>query len=308
MARALDRAGGGGPRRIAANTALLVERAAPAAVMAEVKADAYGHGLVPAARAALAGGATWLGVAQLGEALALRAAGVDARVLCWLWVPGEDVAAAVAAGVDLSASLAQAVRTLADAARTAGRPVRLHLEAETGMGRGGAAPEDWPEAVRAALAAREQGLAELVGAWSHLARADEPGHPEPPAPAGGLRAGAGGRCVSWVSAFALRHLANSAALLTDPGARYDLVRPASPSTASPRARASAAPSSWACAPRWRCGPGWRSSRTSTPARASLTGTPTPPSAPPGWAWCRWGTPTACPAPPAAPDRWPWPAG
>lgn len=209
---------------IAANTALLVERAAPAAVMAVVKADAYGHGLVPAARAALAGGATWLGVAQLGEALALRAAGVDARVLCWLWVPGEDVAAAVAAGVDLSASSAQAVRTLADAARTAGRPVRLHLEAETGMGRGGAAPEDWPEAVRAALAAREQGLAELVGAWSHLARADEPGHPsllrqrEAFEQALAVAAELG-------AAFALRHLANSAALLTDPGARYDLVRP-----------------------------------------------------------------------------------
>lgn len=209
---------------IAANTSVLVERCAPAAVMAVVKADAYGHGLVPAARAALAGGAKWLGVAQLAEALALREAGVRAPVLCWLWAPGQDLRAAVAAGVDLSASSAQAVDLLADAARSAGRRVRLHLEAETGMGRGGATASDWPAAVRAALRARDHGLAELVGAWSHLARADEPGHPslrrqreafeDALAVAEGLGAD-----------VALRHLANSAAALTDPGARYDLVRP-----------------------------------------------------------------------------------
>ncbi|PWJ55433.1 alanine racemase [Quadrisphaera granulorum] len=209
---------------IAANTALLVERAAPAAVMAVVKADAYGHGLVPAARAALAGGATWLGVAQLAEALALRAAGVTAPVLCWLWAPGQDVASAVAAGINLSASSQQAVEILADAARATGRPVRLHLEVETGMGRGGAAPQDWPGAVRAALVARAEGLADLVGAWSHLARSDEPADPcttrqrgaftEALAVAEGLGA-----------TFSLRHLANSAALLTAPETHFDLVRP-----------------------------------------------------------------------------------
>ncbi|MGQ7295418.1 alanine racemase [Quadrisphaera sp. KR29] len=209
---------------IAANAALLVQRAAPAAVMAVVKADAYGHGLVPAARAALAGGATWLGVAQLAEALALRAAGVTAPVLCWLWAPGQDVRAAVAAGVDLSASSAQAVGILAEAARAAGRPVRLHLEAETGMGRGGATPADWPDAVRAALAAHEQGLAELVGAWSHLARADEPDHPSAGQQREAFEAAlAAARELG--ATFPVRHLANSAALLTDPRARYDLVRP-----------------------------------------------------------------------------------
>ncbi|MBC3760285.1 alanine racemase [Quadrisphaera oryzae] len=209
---------------IAANAALLVERAAPAAVMAVVKADAYGHGLVPVARAALAGGATWLGVAQLAEALALRAGGVDAPVLCWLWAPGQDVAAAVAAGVDLSASSADAVEVLADAARAAGRPVRLHLEAETGMGRGGATAAGWPDAVRAALRARADGTAELVGAWSHLARADEPGHPSL-----ARQREAFERALEVAedlgATFAVRHLANSAAVLTDPGLRYDLVRP-----------------------------------------------------------------------------------
>jgi len=80
---------------IAANTAALVDRATGAEVMAVVKADAYGHGLVPSARAALSGGARWLGVAQLDEALALRAAGVDAPLLAWLFPPGADLAAAL---------------------------------------------------------------------------------------------------------------------------------------------------------------------------------------------------------------------
>ena len=162
---------------IAANTAAIAARVAPAAVMAVVKADAYGHGLLPAARAALAGGATWLGVAQVGEALALRAGGVRERVLAWLWAPGQDLDAAVAAGVDLSASSAGGVEELAAAARRAGTPARAHLEVDTGMARGGATAADWPDVVRAALDARSEGHLELVAAWSHLACADVPGDP-----------------------------------------------------------------------------------------------------------------------------------
>src|SRR3954453_12153977 len=74
-----------------------------AEVMAVVKADGYGHGLLPSARAALAGGATWLGTATLGEALALRRAGLEAPVLSWLHAPGQPLDEGVAAGVDLSA-------------------------------------------------------------------------------------------------------------------------------------------------------------------------------------------------------------
>src|SRR5829696_4125748 len=96
------------------NVAVLRSRTS-AEVMAVVKADGYGHGLVPAARAALAGGASWLGVAFLEEALALRRAGISAPMLSWLASPGEDVAAGVAAGVDLSASAPWAVAELAAA-------------------------------------------------------------------------------------------------------------------------------------------------------------------------------------------------
>ena len=85
------------------NVEVLLAAAAPgAALMAVVKADGYGHGAVPVARAALAAGATWLGVCTLEEALELRAAGIEAPVLSWLHLPDDDFAAAVAAGVDLS--------------------------------------------------------------------------------------------------------------------------------------------------------------------------------------------------------------
>ncbi|MDQ6650568.1 MAG: alanine racemase, partial [Actinomycetota bacterium] len=105
---------------IAANVAVLVERAGGAQVMAVVKADGYGHGLLPCARASLAGGARWLGVAFVEEALALRAAGLTVPILSWLAAPGEALAAAVAADVDLSASATWAVGELAAAGRTAG--------------------------------------------------------------------------------------------------------------------------------------------------------------------------------------------
>ncbi|SDQ13621.1 alanine racemase [Quadrisphaera sp. DSM 44207] len=206
------------------NAAALAERAERAAVMAVVKADAYGHGLVPGARAALAGGASWLGVAQLEEALALRAAGIGAPVLCWLFAPGQDLAPAVAAGVDLSASSPGAVAQAADGAARAGRPARLHLFVDTGLGREGAPPAAWPDLVAAALAARAEGAVEVVGAWSHYAWADAPEHPTVHRQtalfreAVALAEAAGAR-------FAVRHLANSAATLTNPDARFDLVRP-----------------------------------------------------------------------------------
>src|SRR5690606_171344 len=83
---------------ISGNIALLAERAAGALVMGVVKADGYGHGMIPAARAALAGGATWLGTAFIAEALRLRAAGIDAPVLAWLVPPGEPLTEAIDAG------------------------------------------------------------------------------------------------------------------------------------------------------------------------------------------------------------------
>jgi alanine racemase len=124
----------------------VLRAAAPgAALMAVVKADGYGHGAVPVARAALAAGATWLGVCTIEEALALRSAGIGSRILSWLHLPDDDFAAAVAADVDLSVASRDHLVAIVAGARTAGRPARLHLKIDTGLTRNGAQPRDWPD-------------------------------------------------------------------------------------------------------------------------------------------------------------------
>ncbi len=206
------------------NTRALGHLARSAQVMAVVKADAYGHGLVPSARAALAGGATWLGVAQLGEALALRRAGITAPVLAWLYGPGQRLDAVVAAGVDVSVAAPWALAAAVEAAQRTEVTARLHLKIDTGLGRNGSTRDDWPDLVRAALAAAADGAVEIVGVWSHFAFADEPEHPavraqeEAFADAVAVGEGLGAR-------WQLRHLANSAATLTAPRVAWDMVRP-----------------------------------------------------------------------------------
>ncbi len=113
-------------------------------MMTVVKADGYGHGLAESARAAREGGADWLGVATIDEALALRAAGDTGRVLCWLTVPGDDWGAAIEQDVDVTAySVAEL-----DAIAGTGRRARVQLKVDTGLYRGGApARAHWPEVV-----------------------------------------------------------------------------------------------------------------------------------------------------------------
>ncbi|HYN74858.1 MAG TPA: alanine racemase [Candidatus Limnocylindria bacterium] len=199
--------------------------AAPSAeLMAVVKADAYGHGLVACAGAARAGGASWLGTALLDEALALRAAGDEGRVLAWLLDPADPFDRAVCAGIDLSASAPWTVAAVAEAARAEGAVARLHLKVDTGLGRAGASKAGWPDLVSAARAAAAEGLVEIVGIWSHLAHADAPAHPTIDAQ---VRAFEEALDVAKRAGVRpqLRHLANSAATLARPDAHYDLVRP-----------------------------------------------------------------------------------
>lgn len=206
------------------NVATLAARAPGAAMMAVVKADGYGHGMVPAARAALAGGAGWLGVAVLPEAFGLRAAGIDAPVLAWLLGPGEPVADAIRQHIDLGVYSEGGLVEAAAAAVQAGVPARVHLKVDTGLSRGGATAADWPALLDAAAKAAADGTVEVVGVWSHFAYADAPGHPT-----------IGRQIARFTEAVEvaeragvrphLRHLANSAATLTLPGAHFDLVRP-----------------------------------------------------------------------------------
>jgi alanine racemase len=208
---------------IAANTAVLRERAGRP-LMAVVKADGYGHGLLPAARAVLAGGADALGVAVLEEALALRAAGVTAPILAWLHGPGTDYAAAITADVEVSANAGWALDEVVAAARATGRTARLHLKADTGLSRGGATPAEWPDLVDAAARAQADGDVVVVGLWSHMAYADAPTHPTIAAQVAVFE-----EAVELARRAGLtearRHLANSAATVALPDTWYDLVRP-----------------------------------------------------------------------------------
>ncbi len=208
---------------IAANAAALRERAGRP-LMAVVKADGYGHGLVPAARAALAGGADALGVTVLEEALALRAAGVTAPVLSWQHVPGADYAAALAADVEVSVNAGWALAEVVDAARATGHTARVQLFIDTGLSREGATRADWPALVAAAARAQADGDVVVVGLWSHLAYADAPTHPTIAAQVAVFEeATALAREAGLTEAR--RHLANSAATLTLPHTWYDMVRP-----------------------------------------------------------------------------------
>ncbi|MEV5728242.1 alanine racemase [Streptomyces pharetrae] len=211
-----------------ANVRALRAHAPGAALMAVVKSEAYGHGAVPCARAAVEAGATWLGTATPEEALALRASGAvpaDVRILCWLWTPGGPWREAVEAGLDVSLSGMWALREVTAAARLAGRPARVQLKADTGLGRNGCPPgRDWEELVGAALRAEREGLVRITGLWSHFACADEPGHPSIAAQLTLFRqmlAYAEGQGVR----PEVRHIANSPATLTLPETHFDLVRP-----------------------------------------------------------------------------------
>ncbi|MET9533111.1 alanine racemase [Streptomyces sp. NPDC006649] len=207
-----------------ANVQTLCSRAEGAAVMAVVKSDAYGHGAVRCAREALAAGASWLGTTTAEEAVELRAAGLPGRILCWLLVPGGPWQQAIEADIDVSLGGTWAVREAAEAARAAGRPARVHLKADTGLGRNGCLPgEEWAELVAAALRAEAEGLVRIVGLFSHFACADVPGHPSIAAQLTLFRE---------MTAYAeeqgvrpeVRHMANSAATLTLPESHFDMVR------------------------------------------------------------------------------------
>ncbi|MSO28664.1 MAG: alanine racemase [Candidatus Planktophila sp.] len=184
-------------------------------LMAVVKADAYGHGLIPVANAALDGGATWLGVALLEEAIALRAAGITAPILAWLVPPGSDFQSAVDKDIDLAVSSIKALDEIR-ALKGAKRP-RIHLEVDTGMTRGGFLSE-WSEIDISHL----QGV-EIVGIFSHFARADEPGQAQNLEQLNRFK-----KMVANLDSLGFTnlicHLSNSAATLVDHASAFDMVR------------------------------------------------------------------------------------
>lgn len=137
--------------------------------MAVVKAEGYGHGAVPAARAALAGGADWLGVADVDEALALRAAGIRAPILAWLHGDGGDFGEAAAAGIDLGISSEEQLRRVA----ATGPGAAVQIKLETGLSRNGVAPEAWDAVLGLAGELEREGTVRVRGLFSHLANTSD---------------------------------------------------------------------------------------------------------------------------------------
>ncbi|WP_323959076.1 alanine racemase [Arthrobacter sp. JZ12] len=204
------------------NVRHIADIASPARVMAVVKADGYGHGAVPVAKAALEAGATWLGVAHISEAVELRRAGIDAPVLAWLHTESSDFAAAIELGVDLGVSGWELAHVVAEARRLE-RPARVHLKIDTGLGRNGCPPEKWESLLGQTLQHQEEGLLRVVGVFSHLAVADEPHRAENDEQIQRFRDAVAVAEDAGVD-LEVRHLANTPGTLSRPDAHFDLVR------------------------------------------------------------------------------------
>nr|WP_314275256.1 alanine racemase [Schaalia odontolytica] len=212
----------------------VLRAAAPGALqLATVKANAYGHGLLPVARAALDGGADWLGVAQLAEAFTLRRgldeAGIaraDAPILAWISTSSSDFAAAIEADIDLSVSWTWVLADICAAAREAGRPARVHVKIDTGMSRAGSTLADLPALASALRMAADDGLVDVVGAWSHMSRADDPSDEGNASTASHVRIFEEGLAILADAGITprIRHLSATSGILWHPEAHYDMVR------------------------------------------------------------------------------------
>jgi alanine racemase len=193
----------------------LLKKTAGTKLLAVVKADAYGHGLVPVAKAALSAGADYLGVALLEEAISLREAGIDAPILAWLVQPGSDFKKAIELDIELAAASLAALAEIS--AASSGKKAKVHLEVDTGMTRGGFLAE-WNQ-----LSADHVKNVEIVGIFSHFARADEPGEKQNQEQLNRFN-----EMVSQLHSLGftnvMRHLSNSAATLKDRAAAFDMVR------------------------------------------------------------------------------------
>jgi alanine racemase len=207
------------------NTRVLVDSLQEqTALMAVVKADGYGHGMLAAARAAQAGGATWLGVAHPASALALARAGLDMSIFTWLYEPHtarEVLPAVIREGVDVSVGSEQMLQLVSEAARQVDRRARIHVKIDTGMGRNGVLPSS---VRRIGALAQADDFVSVVGSWTHLSSADELDDPMLDEQVERFDR-ACEDLAEETGPIALQHLANSAATLRRPDLHRDIVRP-----------------------------------------------------------------------------------
>ncbi|HKS69827.1 MAG TPA: alanine racemase, partial [Ktedonobacterales bacterium] len=207
------------------NTQLIAERVGPdTGVLVSLKADAYGHGALRVARTVLRNGASWLGVATVSEAAPLRAAGISAPILVFGYIAPWQAREAVRLDLRATVYSLDAARTLAQAAQDLGRELRVHVKVDTGMARLGLRAEDVDGIVTFCRALRELPGLVMEGAFTHLATADSADQTYSRRQLARFET-----VLAALQAEGLRppivHVANSAAALALPEARYDLVRP-----------------------------------------------------------------------------------
>ena len=206
------------------NVKVLQNLAKNSEVMAVVKADAYGHGLIPVAKAARQGGATWLGTALLEEAISLRNSGDSGRILTWLGSPNDKWQECIDLGIDISVSSIEIASEVIKAAKKIGKKAKIHIKVDTGLGRNGVMPDDLADLTSLLEEATANGLVEVVAVWTHFALADAPSSPTIAKQLEVLDAS-----FKFVESRGfknlMKHAANSAATLTSPHTHFDLVRP-----------------------------------------------------------------------------------
>jgi len=207
------------PRAISHNVEVLRSMAKTDHMMIVVKAGGYGHGALTAAHAALDGGATWLATADIEEALELRANGISAPVLAWLFGPGEDVGRAIDNAIDLGvSSIAQLEQVVA--ASSKGQPARLHVKTDTGLGRNGVGPRDWEDFFQVLARHQSSGHVVVAGMFTHLSGTDLASD----AAQGALFDEALALAKAHGIVPEIRHVASSIGTSDSPALAYDMVR------------------------------------------------------------------------------------
>ena len=200
----------------------LIKGKTNAQLLAVVKADAYGHGLIQVGKAAEAAGANWLGTALLEEGIALRNSGIKVPIISWLTPLGEDFKTAINLDIDLSISSIELLTEVIAAGKVVKKIPRVHIEVDTGMSRGGVG-DDWQLFLTELSKTVKANEINIIGIWSHFARADEPGQVMNPEQLSTFE-----DRIKSASDVGIKpefiHIANSAAALTNNSAHKNIIR------------------------------------------------------------------------------------
>lgn len=210
--------------KLSKNVEILKRKVNRTALMAVVKANAYGHGLVPSAQAAKRGGADWLATALLSESIELRNAGVTGPILSWLNTPNDQFSECIAKDVDLGVNSLETLSSISNSAKSLGKPARVHVKVDTGLGRNGVTLDDLPDLISALKQAQNDGSVKVVGVMSHFAYADEPNNSTIGEQISNFKISVDALTDANFE-LEVKHLSNSAATLGLPHTYFNLVRP-----------------------------------------------------------------------------------